>query len=145
MTHADGQRSYLLFTKWRQERTQRRTGEGRTAFVVHWVLFFISMHKFPNKRKNPKEWRMWTRFVRKHRPNFPPTEFSVICSAHFEPFFYSQRYSFGIPSPLKPRSIYLNPGSVPSVDSVIPQELFKLIPESARRQIKVSRHFNKLR
>ena len=42
----------------------------------------ISMHKFP-QNKDIRE--QWTRFVQRHRPEWKPTETSVLCSAHFLP------------------------------------------------------------
>jgi hypothetical protein len=93
----------------------------------------ISMHKFPSKEKKPDEWKLWVQFVRKHRPDFTPTLSSAICSVHFERSCYPLRYSLGVPSPLKPRSLYLKPGSVPTIDTVVPKT-----PESARNRRKVS-------
>ena len=74
----------------------------------------ISMHKFPNKEKKPNEYKLWVQYVRKHRANFTPTNFSAICSAHFETSCYPLRYSLAVPSPLKPKALYLKPGSVPT-------------------------------
>ena len=96
----------------------------------------ISMHKFPSKEKKFDEWRLWLQFVRKHRPNFTPTRYSAICSAHFERSCYPLRYTLSIPSPLKPRSLYLKPGSVPTIDTIVPNDL--QTSNSARKRRKVS-------
>ena len=48
----------------------------------------ISMHKFP-QNKDIRE--QWTRFVQRHRPEWKPTETSVLCSAHFLPSCFEQR------------------------------------------------------
>ena len=99
----------------------------------------ISMHKFPNKDKKLDQWKLWVQFVRKHRPSFTPTNFSAICSAHFERSCYPLRYSLDVPSPLKPKSLYLKPGSVPTLDTVVPDDL--QTPVSARQRRKVSIQF----
>ena len=78
----------------------------------------ISMHKFPDGEKFPSQRRSWISFVRKHRPGFVPTEFSVLCSAHFEMTCYPLRYRLELPSNVKPRSKYLNPGAIPFVDTL---------------------------
>ena len=41
----------------------------------------ISMHIFPS---NPKVRAQWVKFVRIHRPDFVDTEYSALCSVHFE-------------------------------------------------------------
>ena len=94
----------------------------------------ISMHKFPSKEKKAGLWKLWVQFVRKHRPNFTPTLYSAVCSAHFERSCYPLRYSLDVPSPLKPKLCYLKPDSVPTIDTVVPDNLQK----SARKQRKVS-------
>ena len=40
----------------------------------------ISMHIFP---KNEKVRAQWVKFVRTHRPDWEPTEYSYLCSLHF--------------------------------------------------------------
>ena len=40
----------------------------------------ISMHIFP---KNEKVRAQWVKFVRTHRPDFQPTDYSYLCSLHF--------------------------------------------------------------
>ena len=46
------------------------------------------MHKFP---ANEEQRKIWTKFVRKHRPNFTPTNSLVICSAYFETSCFESR------------------------------------------------------
>lgn len=50
----------------------------------------INLHRFP---KDPKICRQWTKFVRKRRPNFDPTDYSnpVLCSEHFQASCYAKR------------------------------------------------------
>ena len=47
----------------------------------------ISMHIFPSDKELCQK---WTSFVRKHRPNFKPSKYSALCSAHFEPTCFTQ-------------------------------------------------------
>ena len=49
----------------------------------------IFMHGFPKSEGNLRE--TWIKFVQKHRPNWQPSPYSALCSAHFEPRFYLQR------------------------------------------------------
>lgn len=78
----------------------------------------IIMHKFPSEKTRPDERRLWTKFVRKHRVNFSPTEYSVVCSAHFEPSCYPQCFSLNIPEDLRPKARYLKPDAIPTIDVV---------------------------
>ena len=77
------------------------------------------MHKFPSEKTRAEEQRLWTRFVRRHRANFSPTLYSVVCSAHFEPSCYPQCYSINIPEHLRPKAKYLMPDAVPTIDAVV--------------------------
>ena len=65
-------------------------------------------------------------------PNFTPTLYSAICLAHFERSCYPLCYSLDIPSPLRPKLFYLKPCSVPTIDTVVPEDL--KTPESARKR-----------
>ena len=52
----------------------------------------ISIYQFPSDRdsttekgkKNIARHKVWKTFVRRHRPDFEPTKWSYLCSAHFE-------------------------------------------------------------
>ena len=90
----------------------------------------ISMHKFP---ANEEEWKIWIKFVRKHWPNFTPTNSSV-CSAHFEKSCFGTRYHIDVPDELKPKARYVSEGSVPTKDSVILEEM----PATLRTKRRVS-------
>ena len=79
----------------------------------------IIMHKFPSEKTKVEERRLWTKFVRRHRPNFSPTPYSVVCSAHFEASCYPQCYSIDIPENLRPKARYLKPEAVPTIDAVL--------------------------
>ena len=49
----------------------------------------ISMHTFPS---NDIVKRKWTKFVRKHRPEFKPSQTSVLCSVHFDKDCFTRRF-----------------------------------------------------
>ena len=76
----------------------------------------ISMHTFPSdyivKRKS-------TRFVRKHRPGFKPSQMSVLCSVHFEKACFIRRFDLepGSVSAEIAKSRRLIKGSVPTIDT----------------------------
>ena len=56
----------------------------------------ISIHTFP---KNEKVRAQWVKFVRTHRPDFQPTDYSYLCSLHFnESCFTRLRLSALIPT-----------------------------------------------
>ena len=64
------------------------------------------MHKFP---ANEEQRKIWIKFVPKHRPNFTPTNSSVICSAYFETssLNLASRVSRRMPSSSVSRSHFL--------------------------------------
>ena len=106
-------------------------GPGLRSCTNTYHVEGISMHKFP---ANEEQRKMWIKFVRKHRPNFTPTNSSVICSAHFETSCFGTRYHIGVPDELKPKARYLLEGSVPTKDSVVLEEM----PATSRTKRKVS-------
>ena len=97
----------------------------------------IIMHKFPLEKTRVEERRLWTKFVRRHRPNFSPTPYSVVCSAHFEASCYPQCYSIDIPENLRPKARYLKPEALPTIDAVLLGLWtdIKTTPVSKRRSI----------
>ena len=77
----------------------------------------ISMHVFP---KDESVRRMWTRFIRRHRADFVPTQFSAVCSAHFAPSCFERKLSLGDETDDNPpHRKNLKRGSVPTVDAVV--------------------------
>ena len=78
----------------------------------------IIMQKFPSEKTRAEQRKLWTKFVRRHRADFSPTPYSVICSVHVDASFYPQCYSLDIPESLKPKAIYLSPEAVPTIDAV---------------------------
>ena len=93
------------------------------------------MHKFP---ANEEQRKTWIKFVRKHRPNFTPTNSSVICSTHFDKSCFGTRHNIDVPDELKPRARYLLEGSVPTKDSVVLEEM----PATSCAKRKVSHVLN---
>lgn len=69
----------------------------------------VSLHKFPNKTKYPGIYRQWLHFARRHRPNYNPSNGSVICSEHFDVKSFERNPKFarevGIKIKLKPTAI----------------------------------------
>lgn len=93
----------------------------------------IITHKFPSEKTRAQERKLWTKFVRRHRADFSPTHFSVLCSAHFESSCYPPCYSLDIPEHLRPKASYLSPGAMPTID-MVPLEP---APVSGREERKV--------
>ena len=106
-------------------------GPGLLSCTNTYNVEGISMHKFP---KNEEQRKLWVKFVRRHRRDFISTSSSVICSVHFEKSCFATRYNVGIPNELKPRSRYLIPGSIPTKDTILPEEK----PVTPREKRKVS-------
>ena len=65
----------------------------------------VSIHRFPNAKKEPERHAKWVKFVRKHRPAWKPSETSVLCGSHFEDSCFQQNRqiaaSLGMKSRLK--------------------------------------------
>ena len=64
-------------------------GPGNLSCKNNSCVEGISMHGFPKSEGNLR--KTWIKFVQKHRPNWQPSPYSALCSAHFEPRFYLQR------------------------------------------------------
>ena len=76
----------------------------------------VNMHRFPTE---PSIRQQWVRFVKMHRVDFNPSNYSsriYLCSAHFEPNCYSKRFADNLegfnPSATK---CFLTRGSVPTI------------------------------
>ena len=76
----------------------------------------ISMRRF---LKDVHLRRLWTQFVWRHRANFE-SEYSALCSAHFEPTCFQRKLSLGDEAADKLPRTLLKQGSVPNVDTVAP-------------------------
>lgn len=55
----------------------------------------ISMHEFPKTGNLLRS--LWIKFVRRHRmPDWQPSPYSCLCSAHFEQQYFHQRLDLGL-------------------------------------------------
>ena len=79
----------------------------------------IRMHVFP---KDPETRNKWIKFVQKHRKDFlAPSQYSTICSAHFEDSCYARRAELNEEASLSSTSRayrVLTRGSLPTKDSM---------------------------
>ena len=91
----------------------------------------VSMHVFP---KDETTRRLWVKFVRKHRPDFKPSQSSALCSVHFEPTCYTRLSIMSQDHQSKGKRILLK-GSIPTRDTVAP---FSTPEASPRERKKVS-------
>ncbi|KAK3748319.1 hypothetical protein QZH41_018302 [Actinostola sp. cb2023] len=74
------------------------------------------MHKFP---KDLHLTRQWTKFVQTRRADFQqPSQYSVICSAHFTEDCYEKSYMAEMGLKKQTRLV---PGAVPTIHPVLPQ------------------------
>ena len=77
----------------------------------------ISMHRFPT---DPAVRQQWVKFVKRHRADFNPAEYSnriYLCSAHFEPHCFSKRFANTLETFDNDRTKrFLSRGSVPTID-----------------------------
>ncbi|XP_028419191.1 uncharacterized protein LOC114544898, partial [Dendronephthya gigantea] len=108
-------------------------GPGLRSCTNTYHVEGISMHKFP---ENEEQRKNWIKLVRRHQPNFVPSKSSVICSTYFEKSCFATRYHVGVPDELKPKARYLTPGSVPTKDTVILDEM----PTTSRAKRRIIRH-----
>ena len=74
------------------------------------------MHHFP---KDESLQRLWNQFVRRHRANFVPSQYSALCSVHFAPTCYKRKLLLGAEADWKSSGL-LKRGSVPTIDAVGP-------------------------
>lgn len=77
----------------------------------------ISMHRFPT---DPLIRQQWVKFVRRHRVDFMPAEYSsriYLCSAHFEPDCFSKRFAATLETfENEGTKRFLSRGSIPTID-----------------------------
>ena len=94
----------------------------------------ISMHLFP--KSNEKMRNVWIKFVQKHRPNWQPSAYSALCSAHFEAHCFTQRLDLGLEmggNRTKTKR-WLNKEAYPTIDTVVPVQTVE-ISDRERRQV----------
>ena len=77
----------------------------------------ISMHQFPTDSSVRQQ---WVKFVRRHRLDFNPAEYSnriYLCSAHFEPSCFSKRFASTLEDfDTTGTKRFLLRGSIPTID-----------------------------
>jgi hypothetical protein len=102
------------------------------------------MHLFPAPANTRKK---WVSFVRRYRPDFAPTRYAALCSIHFEPSCFQQRYSLvelGGESNL-PTKRRLERGAIPSIHAAneAPSNTQRgVLSERDRRQVSALRVFH---
>ena len=64
-------------------------GPGNVSCKNSYLTEGISMHGFP--KAEGKITNLSTKFVQKYRPNWKPSSYSALCSAHFEPHCFTLR------------------------------------------------------
>ena len=77
----------------------------------------IFMHTFPKEGPFREK---WTRFVRRHRPNWQPSKKSTLCSVHFEQHFFEQRPDISLDGgeKFRTRRWLKRNEAVPSIDAI---------------------------
>ena len=73
----------------------------------------VSMHLFPKDEATRK---LWVLFVRKHRPNFVPSESSALWTMHFEATCYTRLSGVTFSDYSSKEKRILQKGSVPTKD-----------------------------
>ena len=63
---------------------------------------------------------LWTQFIRHHRAKFAPSEYSALCSAHFDPVCFKGKLPLGPEAANKTPHNRLKRESMPTVDTVEP-------------------------
>ena len=91
----------------------------------------ISLHRFP---KDPVVRKQWVNFVRRHRKEWQPEKYPVLCSAHFEDSCYTKNRQ--IAALLGIKSI-LHKKSVHKIDAAGTPEP-EITSDRARRQVSLS-------
>ena len=95
----------------------------------------VTLHKFPLKNSDIS--KQWTVFVQQIRSEWQPTQYSVLCSNHFERSSYVLRYE--IERKLMPESKYqyrLKPDAVPTIFA--PDEHVKEQRGAVRKRKRIS-------
>ena len=75
----------------------------------------ISIHRFPNRKKDSRRFRLWVHFVRRHRPNWSPSsDKAILCSIHFEESCFHPRRDIASSLGIQARLIKT---AVPTIDA----------------------------
>ena len=93
----------------------------------------ISMHQFPT---DPVVRNKWVKFVQRHRADFVAssvTNYTSLCSAHFEESCYTRKISLDLGEQPKQNKVLIR-GSIPTRDSLVP-ETTDILTERRKRQV----------
>ena len=96
----------------------------------------ISMHEFPKLGNHLRN--AWIQFVRRHRmPDWQPSPFSCLCSAHFEEQYFNQRLDLGlqINSDNKTKRLLGRSCAIPTIDTVRSVGTSTTVSKRERRQV----------
>lgn len=96
----------------------------------------ISLHRFP---KDPTVKKQWVDFVRRHRKEWQPEKYSVLCSAHFEDSCYTKNRQ--IAASLGIKNI-LDKKAVPTIDTAGTPEEPEIPSYRTRRQVSLLLLYN---
>lgn len=130
----------------RSERNKKQLGKycvaggpGNVSCKNNSLVDGISMHGFP-KTSEPLQ-NLWVKFVQKHRPNWQPSSYSALCSAHFEPHFYLQRLDIEVKQldpnkPFKTKKMLDRKVAYPTIDTVQPEQQLHIVSPRERRQVR---------
>jgi hypothetical protein len=79
---------------------------------------------------------LWTKFVQKHRPDWQPSTYSALCSAHFESHCFTQRLDIGLEIVNNAKTKrWLNKEAYPTVDTVVPSQTTREISDREYRKV----------
>lgn len=117
-------------------------GPGNVSCKNNSRTIGISMHLFP--KSNEKLRNAWIKFVQRHRSGWQPSPYSVLCSAHFEDRYFTQRLDISLEIGKEARTKRWLDRNVayPTVDTAIP--VVSTTPEiSGRERRKVKLIYSK--
>lgn len=109
-------------------------GPGKASCKNNSLCTGISMHLFP--KSNERLRNLWTKFVQKHRPDWQPSTYSALCSAHFESHCFTQRLDIGLEIVNNAKTKrWLNKEAYPTVDTVVPSQTTREISDREHRKV----------
>lgn len=113
-------------------------GPGNVSCKNNSLTEGISMHGFPKTEGNLRN--SWIKFVQKRRPNWQPSTYSSLCSAHFESHCYLQRPDIDVKqldfnTPFRTKRMLDRKGACPTVDTVESERQQSVISPRERRQV----------
>ena len=95
----------------------------------------VSIHHFPNATKEPKRHSKWVKFVRKHRPEWNPSETSILCGSHFEDSCFKQNRLIAASLGIKTR---LKRDAIPTLDNANKvMQIEKSLSNMKRRKVRI--------